>query len=119
MSSRILLMGILSLALATVAVAGIETSSPEQRAKLQTEYMRDHLGLDAATVTKIDAINLKYAKQMEPVIKGDDNRLSKMAKSKPIMAAKDQDLKAVLTPAQFAQYSDQKDAIKDYLESHL
>ena len=119
MHARHILIGVLSLVFSTAVTAGIETSTPEQRAKLQTEYMRDHLGLDAAAVSKIDAINLKYAKQMEPIIKGDDNRLSKMAKSKPIMAAKDQELKSVLAPAQFDQYVDQKDAIKSYLESHL
>jgi len=119
MRARNIFMGCLSLAFASACAAGIETSSPEQRAKLQTEYMRDHLALDAGTLAKVNVINLKYARQLEPIIKGDDNRLSKMSKSKPIMAAKDQEMKAVLAPDQYSQYMDQKDAIKDYLESHL
>ncbi|MFZ4520163.1 MAG: hypothetical protein ACOYNC_00580 [Bacteroidales bacterium] len=43
--------------------------TPEERAKRQTEMMKENLSLTAAQEPKVSAINLKYAKKMEDVRK--------------------------------------------------
>ncbi len=116
-----LYVGLICLACSGSALAGdITASTPEQRAELQTRFMKDKLALtDAATLAKLQAINLKYAQQMEPVLKGDDSRLTRMSKARSIMSAKDVELKQILSPAQFETYDDTKDDLKTYMESHL
>lgn len=111
------------LAVATSAVsadeAGVIQSRPEQRAAIQTQFMKDRLSLPADVLAKVQAINMKYAQQMDPVLKGTDGKLAKMQKARGIMAAKDSELKAVLSPSQFEAYDDAKDDIKASLESRL
>ena len=99
--------------------AGVIQSRPEQRAEIQTQFMKDHLNLPADVLAKVQAINLKYAQQMDPVLKGTDGKLAKMQKAHGIMAAKDEELKAILSPVQFEAYDDAKDDIKAAMESRL
>lgn len=101
------------------AWCGLESSSPEQRAQLQTAFMKEALSLDAQTLSKVQAINLKYAKIAEPVLKGDDNMFKKRSKMHEIMEAKDQELKGVLSGSQFELYDSKKEELKGYLDSHL
>jgi hypothetical protein len=56
---------------------------------------------------------------MEPILKGDDNKLSKMAKGKSVMGDKDEELKAVFSPDQYSSYEDLRDDLKAYLEKEL
>ena len=107
-----------SVALADMSDA-LENSTPEQRAELQTRFMTEQLKISGSTATKVQAINLKYAQKMQPVIKGTDSQLSKMMKIKGLMADKDQELAAAMTPEQFQSYEGLKDDLKAYLESHL
>ena len=99
--------------------AGVIQSRPEQRAAIQTQFMKDRLNLPADVLAKVQAINLKYAQQMDPVLKGTDGKLAKMQKARGIMAAKDAELKAILSPSQFEAYDDAKDDIKAAMESRL
>ena len=99
--------------------SGIEDSTPEQRAALQTGFMKDQLKLSAETLLKVDAINLKYAQASEPVLKGSDGIFQKRSKMQSIMDSKDQELKKVLSEDEFQRYNSIKDEIKPYLESHL
>ena len=93
------------------------SSTPEQRAGFQSQYMTEHLALPADVAAKVQAINLKYARQMDPIIKGAGGRLEKMQKSRGVLAAKDKELQAVLTPDQYQKYDDIKDDMKTALES--
>jgi hypothetical protein len=68
---------------------------------------------------KVQGINLKYAQQMDPILKGAGGRLDKIQKSRSVMAAKDKELRSVLTPPQFEQYDDMKDEMKSALEASL
>ena len=97
----------------------LENSTPEQRADLQTKFMTEQLKISGPTATKVQAINLKYAQKMQPIIKGTDGQLSKMMKIKGLMADKDQELAVAMTPEQFQSYEGLKDDLKAYLESHL
>ena len=81
--------------------------------------MKDKLHLDEAALAKIKVINLKYAEKMEPILKGDDNKLSKMAKGKSVMGDKEEELKAVFSPDQYSRYEDLRDDLKAYLEKEL
>lgn len=101
------------------AEGGLMNSTPAQRADLQTAFMKDKLHLDEAALAKIKVINLKYAEKMEPILKGDDNKLSKMAKGKSVMGDKDEELKAVFSPDQYSSYEDLRDDLKAYLEKEL
>ena len=73
--------------------------------------------MPAEVAAKVQAINLKYAQQMDPIIKGAGGRLDKMQKSRGVLAAKDKELQAVLTPDQYQKYDDIKDDMKTALES--
>jgi hypothetical protein len=99
--------------------AGVIQSSPEQRAAIQTQFMKERLNLPTEVLAKVQAVNLKYARQMDPVLKGSDGKLAKMQKARGIMGAKDDELKAILSPDQFEAYDDAKDDIKAALESRL
>jgi len=101
------------------AEGGLMNSTPAQRADLQNTFMKDKLHLDEATMTKIKAINIKYAEKMEPILKGDENQFSKMAKGKSVMAAKDEELKATFSQDQYTAYEDLRDDLKAYLEAKL
>jgi hypothetical protein len=94
-------------------------STPAQRAGFQSQYMTEHLGLSPDVAAKVQGINLKYAQQMDPILKGTGGKLDKMQKSRSVMAAKDKELQGVLTPAQFEQYDGMKDEMKSALESSL
>ena len=101
------------------AEGGLMNSTPTQRADLQTAFMKDKLHLDEAALAKIKVINLKYAEKMEPILKGDDNKLSKMAKGKSVMGDKDEELKEVFSADQYSRYEDLRDDLKAYLEKEL
>ena len=92
-------------------------STPEQRAGFQSKYMTEHLGLPAEVAAKVQAINLKYARQMDPIIKGTGGKLEKMQKGRSVLAARDAELQAVLTADQYQKYDDIKDDMKSALES--
>ena len=56
----------------------LKNTTPLQRAKLQTAFMKKRLNLTQRQVPRVMDINLKYAQQMEPVMKGDGGKLMKM-----------------------------------------
>ena len=61
------------------------------------------------------AINEKYAEQMEPIIKGTEGPLMKMRDAGTIEQQKDGDLKAVLSPDQFAKFQAGKEEMRSQL----
>ena len=79
-------------------------TTPLQRAKLQTVFMKKRLNLTQRQVPQVMNINLKYAQQMDPVIKGNGGKLAKMRQSLAIRKAKDNELMRVLTPGQYQAY---------------
>jgi hypothetical protein len=87
---------------------------PSVRAGIQTDFMAQKLQLSAEQRTKVEAINLKVANQMQPLLEGSTWTL--MREAKTVDEAKDGDLRAVLTPQQFDTYLASKDEIKDLLK---
>ena len=85
---------------------------PRVRAAIQTEFMAKKLNLNAEERTAVEAINVKYADQMQPVLTGKMGPLARMRKAKAIEAAKDGELKKLLTPDQYKTYQASKDELK-------
>jgi len=89
-----------------------KNSTPEQRALMQTTMMKTKLKLDTIQVTKVQAINLKYAQKLDPILKGDGSKFSKFKELRSIQKDKDADLKGVLTADQFKQYQAMEEEMK-------
>ena len=82
--------------------------SPEERAKQETEWMKNDLTLTAQQLAKVDSINLKYAKkrsEMRSQMQGQD-REAMMAKMQEIQSLKEAELKPVLTEDQMKKYKE-------------
>lgn len=82
--------------------------TPEERATKWTEWMKTELSITAEQEPKVHEINLKYAQQTESIRTQGGSRRSKFKDVKSIDDAKDEELKAVLSPEQFEQYRARK-----------
>ena len=87
---------------------------PSVRAGIQTDFMADTLHLTAEQRTQVEAINLKFANQMQPLLEGSTWTL--MREGKKVDEAKDGELRPVLSPQQFDAYVAEKDALRDRLK---
>lgn len=96
-----------------------KNSSPEERAQIQTDFMKKEMGLDEVQTKLVGDLNLKYAKKMEPIIKGDGNKLSKFSEAKSIMSDKDEELKSIVTEEQYKKYDASKDRLKEEMKKKL
>lgn len=94
-------------------------TTPQQRAEIQTAYMKSKLGLSEEETAKVAAVNLEYAQKAEPVIKGSEGGFSKMRQMREIQTAKDGALKGVLTPAQYDAYDAARDDMKEKFEAAI
>ncbi len=90
---------------------GRGSASPEDRAKRQTEMMKESLSLTAVQEPKVSAINLKYAKKLEEVRKVADTAAQRRSAQK-LNQQKESELKTVLTAAQFKSYLKQVEEMK-------
>ncbi len=79
-----------------------EKLEPEEMAKRQTTQMKESLDLTEEQLTKVEALNLKYAEKMETL--RDEAKADREATRnamKPIREEKDAELKALLTTEQY------------------
>jgi len=97
----------------------LANSTPEQRAKLQTEFMTSKLDLGTEQATKVQGINLKYAEKMEPVLKGSESQMLKVRAAAEISRNKDTELKQVLSDEQYKKYLGSKDELRARTEQRL
>jgi LTXXQ motif family protein len=97
----------------------LKNTTPEQRAKIQTDMMKTKLTLTPEQTSAIGAINEKYAKQMEPIIKGTEGPFAKMRQMRQVSQAKEAELKAALSPAQFQKYLAEKEEMREQFEEKL
>ena len=91
---------------------GFKNKTPEQRAQLQTNMMKTKLNLDSAQTLLVQDINLKYAKEIDPVLTGDADRMAKFRQMKSIQEKKNKELKAVLSKDQYKQYEELEEEMK-------
>ena len=94
-------------------------TSPQERADIQTAFMKRKLGLSPEETAKVAAINLEYAQKADPVIKGSDGPFMKMREMKSLQSQKDEALQGALTPAQFAAYQAAQDEMKQKFEEEI
>lgn len=107
-----LLLLFLTMSVNTFAQQGqFSNADAEDRAKRITGLMKSELKLTATQETKVQAINLKYAKLMDQTKKITDNaqRMKTMSENEK---AKDAELKTVLTADQFKAYEKYKAEMK-------
>ena len=94
----------------------VETKlSPEERARFQTEWMKQNLSLSEDQLTQIEPLNLKYAQKMEEV-KAISGKIGKLKKAKAIMDEKDGQLKKILNKDQFDVYLEKREEIRDKMK---
>jgi len=115
-----------AMSLLIVAAAGaqnemekLKSSTPEERARLQTEMMKTKLGLTPDQTPKVAAINQKYAQRMEPIIKGQEGPLMRLRQMREVGQAKEAELKGVLSPEQFQKYLAEKQEMREKFEDKL
>ena len=94
-------------------------STPAERARIQTDVMKDKLGLTAEQVPKIEAINLDTAQKMEPILKGSEGQLVKLRHANQLEAAKESALQGVLTGDQYQKFLALRAEMKQKLEEKL
>ncbi|WP_185288250.1 hypothetical protein [Chryseobacterium lactis] len=90
-------------------VKKLKDSTPEQRAKMQTEWMTTKLALNTSQIQQISAINLQYAQKNEPIIQSGEGKLSKFKKLKALQKEKSNALSQILDAAQYKKYQEIKD----------
>jgi periplasmic protein CpxP/Spy len=88
---------------------GYQQLSPEDRAYNQTKQMKKLLTLSKEQFDKVEIINVKYAMLMDSTIKANGGFSPEMReKMKPMMEAKDKELKPILTEEQMKLYEENK-----------
>jgi len=97
----------------------LKSSTPEERARLQTEMMKTKLGLTTDQTPKVAAINQKYAQRMDPIIKGQEGPLMRLRQMREVGQAKEAELKGVLSPEQFQKYLAEKQEMREKFEDKL
>lgn len=88
---------------------GYQQLSPEDRAYNQTKQMKKMLSLTKEQFDKVEIINVKYAMLMDSTVKANGGFSPEMReKMKPIMEAKDKELKPILTEEQIKMYEENR-----------
>ena len=88
---------------------------PDVRAAIQTEVMTKKCQLTPAEKTKVEAINVKTANALQPVLTGGGGPFERMRQVKAAESAKDTELRGVLTAQQYQCYEASKDEMKQKL----
>jgi len=96
----------------------LASTTPQERAKMQTEFMKNRLDLTPEQLQRVGALNLKYAQRMDPVIKGSEGPLMKMRQMREINEAKVGELKGILSP-QFEKYLASKEEMREKFEQKM
>src|SRR5687767_12852434 len=79
-------------------------TTPEKRAEVQTNHMKERLALAEEQVPRIYDLNLKYARKMQNAYDSATAKLQLAKQMKSIRDQKDMELKAMLTPGQYESY---------------
>ena len=96
----------------------ILNSTPEERARQQTRQMTQELALTPEQETAVAAINLTYARQMQPLIDHAQRNRETVQEFRRINAAKEQELRRVLNEQQRRAYEVRKAERWDRARNH-
>ena len=117
-----MVLGFSVLLVATLAIAQMEelkNSTPEERATLQTDWMKTHLSLDEKATEAVSAINLKYAKETQALMDSGGPKLGKMMTFRRNSDAKDAEVRALMTPEQYSQYEQKKTQMEEMVKQKI
>jgi hypothetical protein len=108
-----------SAAVAQSQLDELKKTTPEQRAAAQTEMMKAKLALTPDQTPKIAALNLKYAKESDPIIKSPEGPFRKFREIREINNRKEAELKQLLSPDQFQKYLAAKSEMREEFEQKM
>lgn len=91
----------------------LKNATPEQRAQMQSDMMKNKLALTDEQYKQVSDINLKYARKMDDLKQNGGGKFSKARKAKSIMSDKDDELQKVFTKEQFEKYETLKKEMMD------
>jgi hypothetical protein len=117
-----MVLGIAVLLVASLAIAQMEEmkkSTPEERATLQTDWMKTNLSLDEKATEAVSAINLKYARETQALLDSSGPKLGKMMTFRRNSDAKDAEIRALLTPEQYGQYEQKKTEMEEMVKQKI
>lgn len=87
--------------------------TPQERAKVRTERMTKELALSPEQAAKVEAINAKYADKVDGLrAEREADRTQERKEGKAMRDAHDVEMKAVLTPEQYAKWTAKKEEMK-------
>lgn len=91
-------------------------TTPDERARYQTERMSDRLPLKQEQWQTVFEINLKYTRKMEQVYNQGGGKLQRLKLMKRVGEQKDAELKLTLDPAQYRKYEQMKDELRESMK---
>ena len=106
-------------ALAIGQMEELKNSTPQERATLQTEWMKTTLSLDAKASTAVDGINLRYAQENQTLIDSSGPKLGKFMTFRKNFSATEAELKAILTPQQYGLYEEKKAEMEEKVKQKI
>ncbi len=113
----VLLMGCAGRSSAQETQNALRQIPPAEQAELQTGFMAETLNLSDDQQSQVQAINLKYANQMQPILASNDRKLAKFRQFRKLSKQKDAELKEVLTEVLYDQYQVKKEEIRDKIKA--
>jgi hypothetical protein len=94
-------------------------TTPEERAQLQTGYMKETLSLREDQEAKVHGVNVKYAEKMQEAYEAPTKKQQKVQAMKRINAEKEAELKLLLSVDQYATYEKNKEAMKEKIKAQI
>ncbi|WP_343521959.1 hypothetical protein [Pedobacter sp.] len=86
----------------------LKDSTPEQRARMLTEWMTSQLALNASQVQQVSALNLQYARKNDPILQSTESKLAKFKKLAALQKEKSKALSQILDAGQYQKYQEIK-----------
>lgn len=94
-------------------------STPEERADIQTNWMKETLELNESTTTAVADINLKYAVELQKELANGKSKMGAMRTLRKASAEKDKELESILSPDEYSRYEDNKSKLRSVMQSEL
>ena len=91
----------------------------EERATKMTDWMKSTLQLNDTQLSQVQAINLKYANKRQDMMNNSQSKKEKTDAWKADEAAKDAELKGVLTDDQYKTYQTKKEEMKKEMKEKM
>ena len=105
--------------LAVFTTAYAQKMTAEEQANKMTDWMKTNLKLTDDQVAKVQAINLKYANKMHEAKNSTQSKEDKKSSIKADAAAKDAEMKGVLTADQYKGYQTKKEEMKKEMKGKM